>query len=222
MEYYLFLIITLAITIGSQAYLNSTYKKFEEKPSKQGLSGKDVARKILDHNNLSNVSIEERSGILTDHYDPKSKTVRLSDSIYVDSSIASVGVAAHECGHAIQDKEGYLFLRFRSMIIPLVNLASKAGYIAILIGFFAGLTKFIWVGILCETFIMIFQLITLPVEFNASHRALKQLIELKIVDKNEIDGCRKMLTAAALTYVASVATSAIEIFRLVLIARRRD
>ena len=156
MEYYLFLAITLAITIGSQAYLNSTTKKCEKILSKKGLRGEMVARRILDHNDLKNVSIEANNGYLSDHYDPRKKVVRLSSAIYADQTIASVSVAAHECGHAIQDKEGYLFLRIRSMIIPLVNLASKAGYIAILIGIFAGITKFLWLGIICEVLIMLF------------------------------------------------------------------
>ena len=190
--------------------------------SKKEIKGEDVARKILNKNDLKNVRIEENFGFLSDHYDPKNKVVSLSDTIFDECSIASVSVAAHECGHAIQDKEGYLFLRFRSMIFPLISLASKAGYVAIMIGFIAGAVNFIWLGIICEALILLFQLITLPVEFNASHRALKQLVDLNIVDESELRDCKKMLTAAALTYVASVATSALEILRLVMILHRRD
>lgn len=222
MDYYMFLIITLFITIGSQIYLNSTYKRCEKIASNKGMKGADVARKILDKNDLKSIKLEENDGFLSDHYDPKKKIVSLSDSIYGEASIASVSVAAHECGHALQDKDGYAFLRFRSMIFPVVNIASKAGYVAILIGFIAGAIHFILLGIICEAVILFFQLITLPVEFNASKRGLKQLVDLEIVDKSELSNCRKMLVAAALTYVASVATSALEILRLVMILRRRD
>ena len=222
MEYYLFLAVTLAITIGSQLYLKTTYKINSKINSKKGITGADVARRILDHNGLENVKIEKTYGFLSDHYDPRTKVVRLSDSIYGETSIAAVSVAAHECGHAIQDKEGYVFLRIRSMIVPIVNLASTAGYIAILIGFFAGIIHLILLGIICEVAILIFQLITLPVEFNASRRGLKQIKELELIESNEKGRCKRMLTAAALTYVASVATSAIQILRLILMMRRRD
>ncbi len=222
MDYYFFLIITLAITLGAQAYLNSTYRKCSKINSKKNTTGAETARMILDHNGLENVEVMAVNGELTDHYDPKAKVVRLSDSIYSGSSVASVSVAAHECGHAIQDKEGYLFLRIRHSIIPLVNLASHAGYIAIMIGLFAGLIRIFWFGILCEIIILAFQLITLPVEFNASSRGLKQLESLNIIEKDEKGNCRGMLKAAALTYVASAAAAILEILRLVLMARRRD
>ena len=222
MEYYLFLAITLLITFGAQAYLNSTYKRYEKMLNQKGITGRDVARRILDYNSMKDVEIQKVSGFLSDHYDPKQKVVRLSDSIYQDASIAAMSVAAHECGHAIQDHEGYSFLRIRSMIIPLVNFASMAGYIAIIIGVFAGITGFIWLGILFEVVILLFQLVTLPVEFNASRRGLQQLKELDLMSESEVNCCRSMLKAAALTYVASVATSVLEILRLVLMARRRD
>ena len=222
MEYYLFLAVTLLITFGAQAYLNSTYKRYEKMLNQKGLTGCDVARRILDYNSMKDVEIQKVNGFLSDHYDPKNKVVRLSDSIYQDASIAAISVAAHECGHAIQDHEGYSFLRIRSMIIPLVNFASMAGYIAILIGVFAGITGFIWLGILFEAVILLFQLVTLPVEFNASRRGLKQLKELDLMAESEANRCGSMLRAAALTYVASVATSVLEILRLVLMARRRD
>lgn len=222
MNYYIFLAISLAITLGAQAYLNSQYRRCAKIMSQKGMSGEQVARKILDKNGLENVKVEETSGLLSDHYDPKKKVVRLSGSIFGESSIASVSVAAHECGHAIQDKDGYFFLRFRSGILPLVNFASMAGYIAIVIGLFAGALGFIWLGIGFEVVILVFQLITLPVEFNASRRGLQQLEDLDIIDENETKDSKKVLKAAALTYVASVATSALEILRLVLLVKRRD
>ena len=222
MEYYLFLIVTLIITLSSQAYINSMYKKTKNIVSKKGMSGYEVARKILDANGLSNVKVVEVGGVLSDHYDPKSKVVRLSSDIYSNNSLASVSVAAHECGHAIQDKNNYFFLRFRSFIFPLVSFASRIGYLVIIISIFAELVKLLWIGILLECIILLFQIVTLPVEFNASHRALKQIVDLNIVDDMEVKSCRKMLKAAALTYVASVATAILEVLRLVLIARRRD
>lgn len=215
------IIITLAITLGSSAYIKLQYNKTRKIKNKKNMSGFDVARKILDANGLSNVKILETSGELTDHYDPINKTVTLSSDIYRNTSIASVSVAAHECGHAIQDKKGYVFLRVRNKIVPVVNLASRIGYIAILIGLFTSWIKFLWIGIFLEFIILFFQLLTLPVEFNASDRALHQIYKLGIVDKKERKQCKGMLTAAALTYVAGVASAILQILRLVLMANRR-
>ena len=159
-------------------------------------------------------------GTLTDHYDPRNKTVSLSKDIYQNSTVASCSVAAHECGHAIQDKEGYTFLRFRNAIIPVVNLASKAGYVIIMISLLTSIMKLLWIGILMELVILLFQVVTLPVEFNASNRALKQLTKLNLVTKKEHSSCKQMLTAAALTYVAAVAAAILEVLRLVLMANR--
>ena len=222
MSYELLLIIcSFAVTLGARFYLNSKYKKCEKLASSKGITGEEVARKILDHNGLENVKVEETSGVLSDHYDPRAKIVRLSPTIFGKSSIASVSVAAHECGHAIQDKDGYFFLRFRSSIVPLVNFASIAGYIAIMIGLFAGALGFIWIGIICELAILFFQLITLPVEFNASRRGLHQLQELNLLEKEETTNSKGMLRAAALTYVAGAASAFLEVLRLVLMANRR-
>lgn len=214
--------LTLIITLGAQGYINSTYNKFKKVSTNKRIRGCEVARKILDSNGLKNVKVEEAGGVLTDHYDPRNKTVRLSSDIYNESTIAAMSVAAHEVGHAIQDKNGYFFLRMRNSIIPIVNLSSKAGYVVIMIGLIFSIVNMIWLGIILEAVILVFQLITLPVEFNASRRGLKQLDELHLVGDDEKNGCRKMLTAAALTYVASVATAILDILRLVLIARRND
>jgi len=219
---WLIIILTFVITLGAQGFINSSYRKNKNIKSNRGLTGFEVARKILDSNGLSNVQVVETNGVLSDHYDPRAKTVRLSSEVYEKSSIASISVAAHECGHAIQDKNGYFFLRLRNSIIPLVNLASSAGYVAILIGLFTSSLGFLWIGILLEVVILAFQLITLPVEFNASARALQQLEELNIVDASEKRKSKGMLTAAALTYVAAVATAVLEIVRLLLLTRRDD
>ena len=216
------IILSLIITFGAQAYINSAYKKNKKIDTKKGLTGKEVARKILDKNGLKNVEVVETTGILSDHYDPRTKVVRLSSDIFSESSIAASSVAAHECGHAIQDKDGYAFLKFRNAIIPFVNISSTLGYVAIMIGLLLGALGFLWIGIALECVILLFQLITLPVEFNASRRGLKQLQELDLVDSKELSNSRSMLTAAALTYVASVTATLLEIIRLLLIAKGRE
>lgn len=216
------LLLSLLVTLAAQIYINSSYNKTKRIKNRAGITGAQTARKILDENGLSNVKVEEVRGVLGDHYDPRTKTVRLSSDIYRNTSIASASVAAHECGHAIQDKEGYFFLKLRNSIVPLVNFASYAGYFAILIGIIASSLKIIWIGIIAEIVILVFQLITLPVEFNASKRALKQLEKQKILEKIEISTSKKMLTAAALTYVASVTATILEILRLLIAVGDRN
>lgn len=216
------LVLALLVTSASQIYINRSYNKTKRIKNRAGITGAQTARKILDENGLSNVKVEEVRGVLGDHYDPRTKTVRLSSDIYRNTSIASASVAAHETGHAIQDKEGYFFLKLRNSIVPLVNFASYAGYFAILIGIIASSLKIIWIGIIAEIVILVFQLITLPVEFDASKRALKQLEKQKILEKIEISTSKKMLTAAALTYVASVTATILEILRLLIAVGSRN
>lgn len=219
---YLLTIIAFLLTITAQIFVNGSYNKTRKIKNKHNLTGEQVARAILDKNDLRNVQIEEVGTTLGDHYDPRTKTVRLSSDIYHNTSIASVSVAAHECGHAIQDKEDYAFLRIRHALIPLVSFSSYAGYLAIVIGCIFASMNLIWFGILLEIIILLFQLITLPVEFNASSRALKNIEELNLLEQSEIKYSRKMLKAAAMTYVASVAATILEILRLILIFGRRD
>ena len=219
---YILVIIGFLITLIAQIFVNSSYKKYKKVNVKSGLKGFEVARKMLDSNGLTNVKIEEVKGELTDHYDPSSKTVRLSTDIYHGSTIASSSVAAHECGHAIQDKEGYFFLRLRANLVPIVNISSKLGYFAILIGLIFGFLNLAWIGIFLELAILLFQLITLPVEFNASKRANEFLKKESLIEKTEQDGSKSMLNAAAMTYVASVISTILEIFRLILIVASRD
>lgn len=208
--------LALIITLGAQAYVSGSYRKYSKIMTRNKITGEEAARRVLDKNGLQNVSIELSQGALSDHYDPKSKTIRLSEKVYRESSIASIAVAVHECGHAIQDKEGYAYMKFRSAIFPLVRFSSFAGYIVILIGVIANITQLMWIGIILELVILAFQLLTLPVEFNSSNRAIKEIEETGLLDKDEIKGGRKMLRAAATTYVASVATALIEIARLLL------
>ena len=181
-----------------------------------------MATQFLDKNGLSNIDIVEVSGYLSDHYDPRSKTVNLSKEVYSGTTIAAVSVACHECGHALQDKTNYSFMRIRASLVPVTRFASYAGYIAIALGAALGAFGAIWFGILCEIAILLFQVVTLPVEFDASKRALQEMEGLNFFDKQEMKHGKTMLTAAALTYVASVAATLIQIFRLVLMFTRRN
>ena len=220
---YIFVIIGAGITLLAQALVTGRYQQYKKIDASGGKSGRDIARKILDANGLENVKVQEVAGTLTDHYDPTNKTVNLSTDIYGDSSIASIAVAAHECGHAIQDKVGYTFLRIRHKMVPTVNLCSKLGYVVIFIGLIAGLFNVAVIGLILLGAILVFQLVTLPVEFNASSRAKKQLIELGLVNESDSSGVSSMLFAAALTYVAALASSILQILRLFLmISGRRD
>lgn len=210
------------ITGGAQAYISMNYRKYKGEFVKSGKSGFDTAREILDKNGLSNVLIIETSGELSDHYDPSKKVVKLSHDIYNGKTIAAVSVASHECGHAIQDKDGYTFLRFRNSIVPIVNISSKLGYIAIAVGWALGHMGLLWAGVAFEVVILLFQLVTLPVEFDASRRALKLIKDYGIVSEDEHDGAKKMLTSAALTYVAGVLATLMEILRYVFMFMGRD
>ena len=226
MDFFIFYgltIISVIITLGAQAYISSSYSKYSKVNNKKGVSGKEVARALLDKHGLQDIKVVETSGMLTDHYDPQNRVIRLSTKIYHDTSIASVSVAAHECGHAIQDKNGYLFLRIRHSLIPLVNLCSYAGYFAIMLGALFSALGLIWIGIGAEMVILLFQIITLPVEIDASKRGLKELKEENYLDSKELGSGKVMLTSAALTYVASVAATVLQVLRLVLIyGKRRD
>ncbi|MCI6265955.1 MAG: zinc metallopeptidase [Erysipelotrichaceae bacterium] len=221
---YIFIVIGFLITLLAQAWVNGSYSKYKKIGNHRGISGREVARKILDANGLSNVKVVEVAGTLTDHYDPTKKQVSLSTDIYRDSSVASMAVAAHECGHAIQDKVGYTFLRIRHKIVPTVNLCTKLGYFVIFIGFLFGFFEIAMIGFILLCAILLFQLVTLPVEFNASKRAKEQLKQLEIADERGNSGVRNMLTAAAMTYVASLASTLLQLFRMLLIilSRRRD
>lgn len=219
---YILVIVGFLITLGAQIFVKSSYSKYKKVETKSRLDGFEVARRILDSNGLNNIDIVEVQGELSDHYDPKRKVVRLSSDIFHGSTVAAASVAAHECGHAVQDKENYFFLRFRNALVPFANISSHVGYIAIVIGLIFGYMKLAWIGIALEMVILLFQIITLPVEFNASSRAAKFLAKEALIEKTEQVGSRKMLNAAALTYVASVLSTLLSILRLVLIVAGRD
>lgn len=215
------IILGLIISVGASIYVNAQYASKKKIMTGKGMTGAEVARFILDKNGLMDVQVLPTGGMLSDHYDPKKKTVNLSEDIYYNSSIASVAVASHEVGHAIQDKENDTFLRFRHAIVPFASFSSYAGYIAIFIGLITSLTEVFWIGIILLLVILLFELVTLPVEFGASNRAIKELDESFILQENEISGCKSMLKAAAMTYVASVVTTLLEIARLILMVQNR-
>jgi len=219
---YLLMIISIVITLVAQIYVSLSFGKYKKVANSKGLTGGEVAREILSKHGLDNVYVTEIKGTLSDHYDPARKVVRLSSDVYHGTTIASVSVAAHEVGHAIQDKEGYGFMKFRRTMFPLVNLSSKVGYFAILIGIIFGYLELIWIGIALEIVILLFQLVTLPVEFNASSRAAQEIEKYNFLIAGERRGSKKMLNAAAFTYVASVLTTLIQIFRLLLMVRSDD
>ena len=221
MYYDILIFIGLAISLLAQIIVNTSYNKYKKVLNSKDQTGFEIARKILDSNNLKDIMILETKGNLTDHYDPTRKVIKLSTDIYHGSSIASAAVAAHECGHAIQDKEKYTPMRIRSKIVGTVNICTKIGYIAIVIGALFSY-QLIEIGIILLSTILVFQLVTLPVEFNASNRALNQLEKLKLINKEDNKKTKSMLTAAAFTYVASLITSFLQILRLVLIFSRRN
>lgn len=214
--YYGIGIIVLVITLGAQLFVSLTFSKYKKVKNEKGITGAEIAREILDKNGLKDIYVVETKGNLTDHYDPRRRVIRLSTDVYNLPSIGSVAVAAHECGHAIQDKNKYVFMRIRSFLVPVVNFVSYAGYLSIIIGAIIGASNIVWLGIILEAAIVLFQLVTLPVEIDASKRALKELKSTGI-PKNEISQTKLVLGSAAMTYVASVATALLELFRLILI-----
>ena len=216
------LILAFIVVVAAQAKITSAYNKFKRVKSKGNLSGQEVARRILDENGLKDIYIVEIRGELTDHYDPSRKVVRLSHEVFHGTSIASLSVAAHECGHAIQDKVGYKMMRIRSALVPFVNFVTYLGYFGLIVSIFAGITGYIKLSILVLCATLLFQLVTLPVELDASKRALAQLKKLSLVDEEEQNSSKQMLQAAALTYVAALASTILNLLRLIIILDNRD
>ena len=222
MIYYGLFILGFIIVISAQLNIMINYNKYKKIEINNNISGSEAARMILDANGLSDIYVVKTNGELTDHYDPKRKVIRLSSDIYDGNSIAAVSVAAHECGHAIQDKEGYSFMKIRSALVPIVTLVSYLGYVGLIIAIFAGIVGYLKFNIILLLVTIIFQLVTLPVEFDASKRGKEQLAFLNIVDDGELEGGSKMLFAAALTYVAGLLSNLLQLLRLVLILGLRD
>jgi len=218
----IYLIIAMTIPLMAQGYLMSTFGRYKRARASSGLTGYEVARRMLDRNGLYDVQIQETKGKLSDHYDPKTRTVRLSPDIHNTASVAAVSVAAHEVGHAIQHAQNYVPLKLRSSLVPVVNIANRLGFIAILADLFLEMFVIAEIGIILIASLFVFQLITLPVEFNASTRAMAGLSEMNILyDHNEKRGARKVLTAAALTYVAALVVALMELLRWIAILNSR-
>lgn len=219
---YIFIIIGAVICMIASANVNRTFKKYSKRSNSRGMTGEQVALQILREAGIQDVSIECVSGDLTDHYDPRNKVLRLSDSVYGSTSVAAIGVAAHECGHAIQHQVGYVPIQIRNMIVPAVNIGSKLSWPIILMGFIFGITNLINIGIILFSFALLFQIITLPVEFNASRRALQILEGHGFLSGDEMRGAKSVLRAAAMTYVTAMISTLLQLVRLVLLFGRRS
>lgn len=214
----IFLIPALILSMYAQVKVNSTFNRYAQVSSQRGMTGADVARYILNKNGLYNVAIERVDGHLSDHYDPRTHVVRLSTSVYSSTSIAALGVAAHEVGHAIQHDTGYTPLYIRNTVIPVTQIGSYLSIPLFLLGLIMGSETFIQVGILMFVAIVFFQIVTLPVEYNASHRAVAALGGEGILSVDELKGTKKVLNAAALTYVAAAVMAIFQLLRLLLIS----
>ncbi|MFV0394408.1 MAG: zinc metallopeptidase [Coprobacillaceae bacterium] len=213
------LIPAILLSMYASMKVKSTFEKYSKVMSSSGYTGADIARRILSEQGINNVNVEHIRGNLTDHYDPRSKTVRLSENVYSAKSIAAISVAAHECGHAIQHNVGYVPLNIRSAIVPAAQIGSKMSMPLVILGMFMSSPTFIYIGVVVFSAAVIFQFVTLPVEFNASSRAIKVMLSSGIIDEREEAGARKVLSAAALTYVAAAISSLLTLIRLLIIAR---
>ena len=211
----------LLLGLWAQMRVSSAFKKYSAVHARNGMSAEEVARSMLNQAGCGEVSIRSVSGNLTDHYDPRNNTLRLSDGVYGSTSVAAIGVAAHECGHAMQQHEGYAPLKLRSALVPVVNLGSNLYFPIFLLGLLFSWEPLIYVGIACFALTLVFSLVTLPVEFNASGRALRVLEQQGYLSSEEMDGARAVLSAAAMTYVAAAISSLLQLVRLLIIARNR-
>ena len=219
---YLIIILIISLPLISQLYISITYNKTSNIEFNKETTGYDIARKILDKNGLNNILVVETKGTLTDHYDPTRKVIKLSTDIYHGNSIASASVASHEVGHAIQDKEGYTFLKIRHAIFPVVSFLDRISYIVIVLGFILEYMNLVYFGIFAVGMGVLFQIITLPVEINASKRAIQELKELNLTSPRTESLSKEMLTAAALTYVANTLAEILQLIRLIGLTRDSD
>lgn len=218
---YFLLLAIMIVSMVIQAKVNSTFQKYNIVLNSRGLTGAQAAEMVLHNHGVTGCGVFQTGGHLSDHYDPKANCIRLSESVYNSASVAAVGIAAHEAGHAVQYALGYGPIKARAAILPVVQFASGAAIPLALIGFLFAWQPLVYVGILLYAAVTLFQLITLPVELNASHRAMKAISEYHMLDDKEAVGARKVLTVAALTYVAALAASVLQLFRLITLANRR-
>lgn len=218
---YFLCLLAMVLAMICSAAVKLTFKKYDKIISRGGITAGEVARRILDSNGLYNVDVAHISGHLTDNYNPRTNVVSLSDSVINSSSLAAIGVAAHECGHAVQHATGYIPVKIRTAVVPIVNISSQAYLWVFLLGLFFSFEPLTNIGIILFAFVVIFQLITLPVEFNASRRAMSTIRDMGILQQDELHGARKTLTAAAMTYVASLVVSFTQLLRLISIKNSR-
>ena len=215
---YILIIIAAIISLIAQWRVNSSFSKYSRVASMSGMTGAQAARMILQSNGINDVSVQRISGKLTDHYNPSTKVLNLSESVYGSTSVAAIGVAAHECGHAIQHARGYFPLSLRTALVPVANIGSQLSWVFIIVGAILSFNQtLITIGIIMFSAAVLFQLVTLPVEFNASARALEQLESNGILYRDEVSQTRKVLSAAALTYVAAAATAILQLLRLIIL-----
>ena len=215
---YILIIIAAIISLIAQWRVNSAFSKYSRVASMSGMTGAQAARMILQSNGINDVSVQRISGKLTDHYNPSTKVLNLSESVYGSTSVAAIGVAAHECGHAIQHARGYFPLSLRTALVPVANIGSQLSWVFIIVGAILSFNQtLITIGIILFSAAVLFQLVTLPVEFNASARALEQLESNGILYRDEVSQTRKVLSAAALTYVAAAATAILQLLRLIIL-----
>ena len=221
---YILVIIGAVLCILASSRVNSTYAKYAKVRARGGMTGAEAAQRILSMSGINDVRIEHVGGSLTDHYDPAKKVLRLSDSVYGSRSVAAIGVAAHECGHALQHKEGYFPLKFRAFLVPAANIGSRLGLPLVILSLVMGLGSLARIGVWVFAIAVLFQVVTLPVEFNASGRALRMVESYGIMNADEVDDCKRVLGGAALTYVAAAASSVLQLLRLLILTgnRRRD
>ena len=218
-------VLFIGIAVASwlvQMNLQNKFKKYSKIPTGNGMTGRDVALKMLHDNGIYDVQVTHTPGRLTDHYNPANKTVNLSEGVYESNSIMAAAVAAHECGHVIQHHVGYVPIQIRSAIVPVVNIGSKLSWPVIIVGLLIGHTNLIYLGIILFALTLLFQIVTLPVEFNASGRALRILNDSGMLYEDEVRGARRVLSAAAMTYITATVSTLLQLLRLVLLFGRRD
>ena len=221
-SYLIFMLPALVISLWAQISVKSTFHKYSGLRTGRGLTGAQAAQEVLRFHNVMGVRCERVAGQLTDHFDPRTNVIRLSDGVYGSDSVSAVGVAAHEAGHAVQYAQEYGPMKLRSVMVPITNIGSRLSWPIIVLGLILGWSGLLEIGILLFVFVVAFQLITLPVEFDASHRAIRILEAKQLFGDQELQGAKKVLTAAALTYVAALASAILQLVRLILISRRND
>ena len=215
--YIILMLPAIGLMLWAQRRVTTTFRRYSEVPNQQRMSGAEAARLILTQNGLYDVPVEPVPGQLTDHYDPRSRTLRLSEPVYTGRSVAALGIAAHEAGHALQHARDYAPLRLRGALVPAASIGSNFGWIMVFLGIMVGATQLAWLGVALFAAGAVFALVTLPVEFNASSRALAQLTTLGLVDRTELEGNRKVLNAAAWTYIAGFAAALLQLLYYVML-----